>query len=84
MTDQPEVRPADPQRTLELSREVFAPAIQEACRSAQDRNVTLIDVVNGLAEAYYTTIVGLIGEKAAVGLMQAHAEHVAKVQAARG
>jgi len=85
MTDQPdEVRPADPQRTLELSREVFGPAIQEACRSAQGRNVTLIEVVNGLAEAYFTTLVGLIGEKPAVGLIQAHAEHLAKIQAARG
>ena len=84
MSNEPEVRPANPETTLALSREVFGPAIQEACRAAQTRNVTLIDVVNGLAEAYYGTLVALLGEKAAAGLMQAHAEHIAKVSAGRG
>jgi hypothetical protein len=40
MTDAPEsIRPADPKITLELSREVFGPALDAACRSAQGRGV---------------------------------------------
>jgi hypothetical protein len=84
MTDEPlDFRPADPQRTLELSREVFGPALQEACRAAQGRGVSLIEVVNGIADAYFNILISLVGEKAAVGLMQAHAEHVARIASAR-
>lgn len=70
---------SDPQNALRLSHEVFAPALQNACRTAQEQGASLIDMVNGVADAYFGLLCAVVGEKGAIDLLQAHAQHVARL-----
>ena len=70
---------SDPQNALRLSREVFTPALQGACRMAQEQGASMIDLVNAVADAYFGLLAAIVGEKGAIDLMQAHAQDVARL-----
>lgn len=80
MSDNPQTPSSDRERAVRLDRDVFTPALQEACRKSREVGAQPIDIVNAAANAYSNMLITLVGRKAAAGLMKEHADHLLRLE----
>ena len=71
---------SNPQEAMRLAREVFTPALQQACNIARAQKAQDVDIINGAINAHANMLIQLIGYDAAIGLMKAHADHLTSVK----
>ncbi len=59
-----------------LSAETFEPAIHAAVVAAEEAGHSRADILSALANSYMRTLIALLGETAAAGMLDAQAAHV--------
>ena len=81
MSDETPKVTSDPEQSVRLARDVFTPALQQACAAAREQGAKDIDIINGALNAHANLLVQVLGQGPAIGLMKAHAEHMERVAA---
>ena len=67
--------------SLELEKEYFTPALQEAVKKAVNANFEAKDIINGVTNTYLNMIVVMLGKKeAAANLLRAQADHLLNLE----
>ena len=80
MSDETPKLNSNPEESMILARDVFTPALQQACAAARERGAQEIDIINGALNAHANLLIQLLGHGPAAGLMKAHADHVEKIK----
>ncbi len=80
MSDEMPMLNSNPDESMRIARDVFTPALQQACATAREQGAQEIDIINGALNAHANLLVQLLGYGPAAGLMKAHAEHIDKVK----
>jgi hypothetical protein len=62
-----------------LSAETFEPAIHAAVVAAEEAGHSRTDILSALSNGYMRTLIVLLGESGAAGLLEAQAAHVRKL-----